>query len=70
MKIDVRNHKENVVDGIVFGVADEFVKQGLQENMIEIVDDHNESFVEIYKKDIDYLIKALQKAKELWSDGE
>jgi len=70
MKIDVRNHKENVVDGIVFGITDEFLKQGLHENMIEIVDDHNESFVEIYKKDIDYLIKALQKAKELWGDGE
>lgn len=66
MEIDIRNNSEEIVDIIRFSEHD-IIKH--DDNVIEIIDeDDPPSCTTIYKKDIDNLILALQKAKELWGD--
>ena len=58
--INVREKCEEGITGIVFG-RDGALLINSTSFSIEVSDK------EIYKSDIDYLIKALQKAKELWT---
>ena len=59
--INIREEgEEEEVTSIVFGEDGSFLINSTSFS-IEVSDN------EIYKSDIDYLIKALQKAKELWT---
>jgi len=69
MKINVREDGTDKIEEIVFGSQCEFI-QNYVETTVQIVDEVGSSEMEIYKSDLDYLIKALQKAKVLWGDGE
>lgn len=61
--VNVREDEDCSIDHIYFGEDGEYItKYG--DNVIEIIERPNSIY--ICKSDIDYLIKALQKAKELW----
>jgi len=68
MDITVRDDNLETVN-IIFGECGELVQRYNQE-LIEILDVEDGIHLRIYTRDINYLIKALQKAKELWGDGE
>lgn len=55
---------ELVIDKLIFGSTEEFISD--EGEYIGINDPEMKSSVIICAKDIDNLIKALQKAKELW----
>lgn len=69
-KIDIRNNGDDPITQIVFAEYDG------DEEIIEIdgntvsIQDCGGTIVFIYLKDIPNLIKALQKAQELWSASE
>lgn len=66
MEIDIRNHSDEVVDVIRFSDRD-IIRH--EDSAIEIIDEGDHQYrTAIYKKDIDNLILALQKAKELWGE--
>ena len=70
MDINVRNIDENLETmNLIFGERGELVQRYNQE-LIEILDVEDGIHLRIYTRDINYLIKALQKAKELWGGGE
>jgi len=58
--INVREDTDDDVDQIQFGIDGDYISDNKDSTFI-ISDCH------LYMDDIDYLIKALQKAKELWS---
>ena len=68
MDITVRDDNLETVN-IIFGEHGELVQRYNQE-LIEILDVEDGTHLQIYTRDINYLIKALQKAKELWGDEE
>jgi len=68
MDITVRDDNLETVC-IIFGENGEAVQRYNQE-LTEILDVEDGTHLRIYTRDINYLIKALQKAKELWGDGE
>lgn len=66
-KIDIRDVSDEPVTRIVFAEYDrdeEFVERG--DNTVKI-QDWTSSSAHVYIKDIPNLIKALQKAQELWA---
>ena len=66
MEIDIRNPSDVEITKIKFADG-EYIKRVIYgDKVIEIETAGNYS-VEIYMRDIDNLIKALQKAKELWA---
>jgi len=69
MDINVREDKTDKIEKIVFGSQGEFIRDYVA-TTVQIVDEVGKCEMEIYKSDLDCLIKALQKAKELWGDGE
>jgi len=65
MRIDVReNQKDDVVDEIVFGEEEEVIQKVGATTFY--VTGEDETSVELWISDIDNMIKALEKAKELW----
>lgn len=62
--LDIRNEDDVVIDRIIFGTIEESVNN--DDTCIIIHDPETGNEISILKDDIDYLIKALQKAKELW----
>jgi len=69
MKIDIRDTKEDVVDEIQFADIGSRNKAFILQRdgsgrLINIVGFDNH--IHVMKKDTDNLIKALEKAKELW----
>ena len=65
MRIDVReNQKDDVVDEIVFGEDGEVIQKA--EATTFYVTGEDETSVELWISDIDNMIKALEKARELW----
>jgi len=65
MRIDVReNQKDDVVDEIVFGEDGEVIQKA--EATTFYVTGEDETPVELWISDIDNMIKALEKAKDLW----
>ena len=69
MDINVREDQIDKIEKVVFGSQGEFI-QDYVATTIQIVDEEGMCNMEIYKRDIDYLIKALEKAKELWGGEE
>jgi len=70
MEIDLRN-SNNTDDGAIelrFSYSDTI--REFNDELILLEDDFCGEGYTLFKKDIDCLIKALQKAKELWGDGE
>lgn len=69
-KIDIRNNSDVIITQIVFAEYDddeEIIE--LNDNTV-VIKDCGGSLAHIYLRDIHNLIKALQKAQELWSASE
>ncbi len=63
-KINIREEEDKYIDTIVFGEHEERLYE--YDSSLILIRDQSYR-VAIIKSDIDYLIKALQKAKELWA---
>jgi len=71
MKIDIRDAKVDMVDEIQFADIGSrnkafIVQRDDNDRLINIVGFDNHIHIRVMKGDIDNLIKALEKAKELW----
>jgi len=64
--IDVRDNVCSVIDCIRFGDHDVLEHSGTGITIIK--DELNGTYAHVLDKDIPHLIKALQKAQELWGD--
>lgn len=62
--INIREEEDKYIDTIVFGEHEERLYE-YDSSLIQIRDENY--CLAITKSDIDYLIKALQRAKELWT---
>ena len=65
-KIDIRNNSDVIITQIVFAEYDDDEEIIELNNNTVVIKDCGGSLVHIYLKDIHNLIKALQKAQELW----
>ena len=63
--IDIRKEADTAVDKIVYGSSEEAISQDV-EGMIILVDGDMQEDAYVRVSDISNLIKALQKAQELW----
>lgn len=64
--IDIRNHSEEKITSIVFSERD--IIEHESTSLINIRDTSCDESCSVFIKDIPNLIKALQKAQELWGD--
>lgn len=64
--IDIRSEGEDMPTKIIFGKDEEYLEEmgGVYYHICCPVNDEQ---TELYKSDIDNLIKALEKAKQLWT---
>ena len=70
MEIDIRDNVDGKIDKIRFSDADWITKESEDLGIIEIKTNSGFGTAEIFTADIGNLIKALQKAKEIWDAEE
>ena len=66
MEIDIRNPLDVEITKLKFADG-EYINRVSCSDMVIEIETAGGDLVEIYMRDIDNLIKALQKAKELWA---